>query len=235
MEVKIMSYRNTWSITGATSITSLKDSYKWNNESRLKKFGMLRLDTETEGETGTSILIQGENKIPLMWTDKETTYYTSQNNAEIRYYGIPGYLVQGKTMHAIGSRDTATSLIEDGYNHKSMKYDTEHSPSKIENWNFYQYPNIINFLNGFNFPDTFQINLNQLRTVGKVYYTYSPDADGTKWCAQDSENDANSENFLIAKYSLSENSTFSNNDTYNYYSFSEDSSNLNFLVNINMV
>lgn len=166
-----MSYSNDWSISGTSAISSLKDCYQWNEEKRIYKFPLPTLLDGTEsGRTGHQIIISDSTNIPINIVNGSLVN-KHRYGGSMRYYAIPGYLIQGKNIQALG--DYTGTDNEEKYNHTSMTYNTSLSPSTRKNWQFLDYfATVIPFLDCFSQYQTI-ISPSSIVVTNRIVYDNS--------------------------------------------------------------
>jgi hypothetical protein len=148
-----MAYNNDWSITEIAGISDLRNSYQWNGEKRLWKWLLLRrinnYSSSNEGRTGTVIsnTTPSANSIPQAMTDTAIQKSATRYGGGIRYYAIPGFLVNGQNIIALGGANVEHAAREQAYNHVRMTWgDGQIEPSEIKSWSYFnahQYPTIL--------------------------------------------------------------------------------------------
>lgn len=148
-----MAYNNDWSITEIAGISDLRDSYQWKGEKRLWQWALLRrinnYSSSNAGRYGTVISNTTPNasSIPQVMTDTTIQKSATRYGGGIRYYAIPGFLVNGQNIIALGGVNVEHATREQAYNHVRMTWgDGQIEPSKIKNWGYfglYQYPTIL--------------------------------------------------------------------------------------------
>lgn len=179
-----MSYSNNWSISGISGLTSLKDCYEWNGITRLRNVPMLlRTDqyASGDGKTGHKLLYPLDTEyakhIPLHIDGTDISQVSTYGN--LRYYAIPGYLINNLNMIGLGGTYTGGyNTEEDGYQHTEMTYDTKRNPSTQKTWNYLdKYPSIIKYRENFSYsrePLTYS-DMRQWSNSGYTDVWYSKD------------------------------------------------------------
>lgn len=148
-----MAYSNNWSIAEIAGISDLRDSYQWNGEKRLWKMLFLRqinnYSSSNAGTEGSNIndTTPDKNSIPQAINDTSIQQSVTRHGGGIRYYAIPGFLVNGKNIIALGGVNVESVASERAYNHAKMIWgNSSKEPSEIKNWSYFnthQYPTIL--------------------------------------------------------------------------------------------
>lgn len=148
-----MAYSNNWSIAEIAGISDLRDSYQWNGEKRLWKMLFLRqisnYSSSNAGTEGSNIndTTPDKNSIPQAINDTSIQQSVTRHGGGIRYYAIPGFLVNGKNIIALGGVNIESAASEKAYNHATMMWgNSTKEPSEIRNWGYFnthQYPTIL--------------------------------------------------------------------------------------------
>ena len=148
-----MAYSNNWNITEIAGISDLRDSYQWNGEKRLWKMLFLRrisdYSSSNAGTEGSNIndTTPDKNTIPQAINDTSIQQSVVRRGGGIRYYAIPGFLVGGKNIIALGGVNVGAAASEQAYNHATMTWgNSSKEPSEIRNWSYFnthQYPTIL--------------------------------------------------------------------------------------------
>lgn len=148
-----MAYSNNWSIAEIAGISDLRDSYQWNGEKRLWKMLFLRqinnYSSSNAGTEGSNIndTTPDKNSIPQAINGTSIQQSVTRHGGGIRYYAIPGFLVNGKNIIALGGVNIESAASERAYNHAKMIWEnSSKEPSEIKSWSYFnthQYPTIL--------------------------------------------------------------------------------------------